>query len=151
MAEEQAAEMAQEQEPDYKAMYEQAQTQLDAAKADAEKWKSMSRKNEARAKAAAERSDNAEIAALQDKLAAMEHERDLNAWVHKAIKDNGLTLDDAPLISANTEEEVIERAKALKTRIDNAPKFSPYKDSGETKAKAKTPEQVFADFMKGLN
>ena len=57
MAEEQAQtpEKVQEQpqEPDYKALYEQAQ-------ADVDKWKALSRKNEARAKAAAEdRSSNA--------------------------------------------------------------------------------------------
>ena len=148
MAEDQAQtpEKVQEQpqEPDYKALYEQAQ-------ADVDKWKALSRKNEARAKAAAEdRSSNAEIAALQDELAAIKHERQRDLWVSQAIKDNGLDIKDAPLIIADNEVDVVAKAQALKARLDSAPKFSPYKDSGESKKSEKTPEQEFAEFMKGM-
>ena len=109
---------ATEPEPDWKALYEQAQ-------ADAERWKGLSRKNEGKAKSNAEAARaNAEaadqLAELSQRLAAIEGENaalraqaERSALVAKVAKETGLDASIVSALNGGDEESLAEQARAI--------------------------------------
>ncbi len=105
-------------EPDYKALYEQA-------KADAERWKTQSRKNESRAKSnagAARELDDAtqQLADLSARLAAIEGENErLKAeaeraqLVAKVAASTGVPEPIVAALAATDEKSLTEAASAI--------------------------------------
>lgn len=126
---EQASE-TQETETDYKSLYEQE-------KANAEKWKAMSRKNEQRYKDAtsAPAADANEIAKLRNELDTMKHEREVAGWKAAAMEANGLSASDAAWVIGSTQEEINASAAAFKARIDAVPKGADMGNVGGSTAK----------------
>lgn len=106
------------EEPDYKALYEQAQ-------ADADKWKERSRKNEGRAKSNAEAARGYEdatqqLADLTKRLDALEGENATlkaqaarNALVAKVAKSTGVPEGIVASLSAQDEDALSAAATAI--------------------------------------
>lgn len=111
-------ETATEEEPDYKALYEQA-------KADADKWKSLSKKNEGRAKhnAGAAKSleeATAQLADLTQRLEALEGENtslkanaERSDLVKKVSEETGVPEAIVSTLAATDEEGLTAAAKAI--------------------------------------
>lgn len=107
-----------ETEPDYKALYEQAQ-------ADAEKWKAQSRKNESRAKSNAGaakdleeanaqlESLSARIAAIEDENSTLKAEAERTALVAKVAATTGVPEPIVASLSAQDEETLSAAATAI--------------------------------------
>lgn len=105
-------------EPDYKALYEQA-------KADAEKWKAQSRKNESRAKAnsgaASELEQNkSQLQELSERLSSLEKENeDLKASAKRAkllaevAEDTGVPESLVSQLAAKDKEGLMTAATAI--------------------------------------
>ena len=129
----------QETEPDYKAMYEQAQ-------ADAEKWKALSRKNEAKYKEAANApsADADEIAQLREQLDTMKHNQEVADWKATAMAANGLSASDAAWVTGSTQEEINASAAAFKARIDAVPKGADMGNVGGDNPKPMTKQDILA-------
>lgn len=137
-------ETQEQQEVDYKALYE-------SEKANAEKWKAMSRKNEdAYKKAVASTPEGADerIAALEKRVQQAEQEaadlrrkQDIAAWAEAASKEHGVP---ASILRGETPEELMEHAAAIKASMEVAPVI---RDSGEAKKPPKSSKAVFSEFM----
>lgn len=98
-------------EPDWKAMYEQAA-------ADAEKWKAMSRKNEAKAKGNADAAE--QLADLSERLAAIEAENGAlkaqaarTELVSKVAASTGVPEAIVASLAANDEDALTRAATAI--------------------------------------
>lgn len=135
---EQASE-TQETETDYKSLYEQE-------KANAEKWKAMSRKNEQKYKDAtsAPAADADEIAKLRSELDTMKHEREVAGWKAAAMEANGLSASDAAWVIGSTQEEINASAAAFKARIDAVPKGADMGNVGGDNPKPMTKQDILA-------
>lgn len=98
-------------EPDWKALYEQAAS-------DVEKWKTMSRKNEGKAKLNADAAD--QLADLSERLAAIEGENaalkasaERSALVARVTKATGVPEQVVSALSANDEKALTEAATSI--------------------------------------
>lgn len=112
-------------EPDYKALLEKANKDLQAAQAEAEKWKSLSKKNEGRAKsnagAAKDLEDaNTQLADLSARLSAIEKENaTLKAEaaraevVSKVAAATGVPEAIVSSLAASDEKALTEAATAI--------------------------------------
>lgn len=112
-------------EPDYKALYEKAAKDLEAAQAQAEKWKGLSRKNEDRAKSNAGAAKDleeasAQLADLAQRLEAIEGENAAlkasaarSALVASVSKATGVPEDIVSMLSASDEKSLTEAATAI--------------------------------------
>ena len=115
-------------EPDYKALYEQAVADAQAATEEAAKWKALSRKNEARSKdnyAAAQTAYDARerLAAMTERMTALEDENARlrgyadaarwNATVASVSEATGVPKDILGMINATDEAALIEAAEAI--------------------------------------
>lgn len=98
-------------EPDYKALWE-------AAQADAEKWKALSRKNEGRAKANEDATH--QLADLSERLTAIETENatlkadaERRKIVSEVAKDTGVPESIVSTLAAKDKDALTEAAKAI--------------------------------------
>lgn len=110
---------------DYKALLEQAQKELAAAKAEADKWKGLSKKNEGRAKSNASAAKdleeaNTQMASISERLAAIESENatlKANAAraeiVSKVAKATGVSEAIVSSLAATDEKGLTEAATAI--------------------------------------
>ena len=122
---------------DYKALYEQAARDLEAAQADVEKWKGLSRKNEGRAKtnagAAKDLEDaNAQLADLSARLSAIEGENAAlkasaarSALVASVAKATGVPEAIVSSLAASDEKALTDAATAI-AEAYKAPGGAPY-------------------------
>lgn len=105
-------------EPDYKALYEQA-------KADAEKWKAQSRKNEARAKGNAGAAKSLEeltaqfqelteqFNSIKNENSSLKAEAERSAIVSKVAKETGVPASIVGALAATDEEGLTAAATAI--------------------------------------
>ena len=143
-------------EPDWKALYE-------AERAEAEKWKAMSRKNEGRAKANEEaakaNSDAADqLADLSQRLAAIEGENaSLKAQaeraelVAKVAKETGLDASIVSALNGADEKSLTEQAQAIAALRPKGAPSAP--EAGRFPANTgggKTTAQQFADTLNAM-
>ena len=110
---------------DYEALYKQSQKELEAAKADAEKWKSLSKKNEGRAKSNASAAKdleeaNSQLADISERLAAIEGENaklkadaERAGIVSKVAKATGVAEAIVSSLAATDEEGLTAAATAI--------------------------------------
>lgn len=156
MADEQQAEPEQSaeqqeasgQEPDYKALYEKAQKDL-------ERTKAYSRKHEAQAKANAEKAkafDAAQtkartveerLAALESENASLRAERDRAALVESVARATGLDAAIVGALNGADEDALTEQANAVKAAIGPNRRYPAVSDQGTaTGPKALTDEEI---------
>ena len=127
------AEESKQQEPnaatgegtDYEDLYKQSQKALEAAKAEAEKWKSLSKKNEGRAKSNASAAKdleeaNSQLADISERLAAIESENatlkanaERAGIVSKVAKATGVAEAIVSSLAATDEEGLTAAATAI--------------------------------------
>ena len=122
---------------DYEALYKQSQKELEAAKADAEKWKNLSKKNEGRAKSNASAAKdleeaNAQLTDISERLAAIKNENatlKANAAraeiVSKVAKATGVAEEIVSSLAATDEEGLTAAATAIADAY-KAPGGAPY-------------------------
>lgn len=137
-------------EPDYKALYEKAQ-------ADAEKWKSLSRKNESKAKANGEAAANFEqlteqMKQLTEQMQSIQSERDAlkaaeerRVLVEKVATDTNLPVSVIRALSGADEDALMEQAKSLKQAIPAYPTRSD--DGGSSKPSTTSNAQRFGEIL----
>ncbi len=142
-------------DPDYKALYEQAQ-------ADADKWKAQARKNEGRAKSnagAAKSLESAEqqLQDLSQRLAAIEGENatlkanaQRAALVSEVAKETGVSEAIVSTLAANDKEALTAAATAIAEAYKQPGGAPAAIEAGQhvhTGGSAKTTAQKFADAM----
>lgn len=104
-------EATEKDEPDYKALYEQAQEEIG-------KWKSFSRKNESRAKnnegAATQLADlTKRLEALEGENTTLKAEAERKQLVAKVAKGTGVPESIVSMLSAEDEKALTAAAKAI--------------------------------------
>ena len=129
----------------------QAETQAPEPKApdaDLEHWKSMSRKNERDAKAAAKERDeaNAKLAEIQAQLASMEEAKAYEDAVHEVADEMELPEKIVRSLKGKTAEELKASAEILKANYNAYPLASTY---SKTEPKVSTAQQ-FAAAIEGI-
>lgn len=113
----------QQPEPDYKALYEQAL-------ADAEKWKTMSRKNEGKAKsnadAAGQLADLSQrLAAIEGENAALKAQAERNELVDRVAQATGLDHSIVAALNGVDETSLTEQAQAIAALRPKGAPFAP--------------------------
>lgn len=139
------------QEPDYKALYEQAL-------ADAEKWKTMSRKNESKAKTNADAVDqladlSKRLEAIEGENAALKASAQRAEMVHAVAADTGVPENIVAALSATDKDELTAAAKAIAEAYKTpggapfAPEAGKFPQQG---ANVKTNARQFAETIEAM-
>lgn len=136
------------QEPDYKAMYEASQAEL-------EKTKAYSRKHEAQAKSNAEKAklyDEAQTKArsVEERLAALESEnkalrdaRDRADVVARVAKATGLDAATVSMLNGADEDQLTEQATAVRSMLGPSRRYPQVTDQAPaTGGRAMTEEEI---------
>lgn len=135
-------------EPDWKALYEQAL-------ADVDKWKTMSRKNEGKAKSNADAAE--QLADLSERLAAIEGENaalkasaERSALVAKVAKATGVPEQVVSALSANDEKALTEAATSIAEAFKVPGGAPPAPEAGRFPHGAKAGDSEMRDFVRQL-
>lgn len=137
------------QEPDYKAPYEKAQSDLERAKANSRKWEDRSKANADKAKAFDASQEKAKT--VEERLAALEREnadlraaRDRSALVESVAKSTGLDASIVGALNGADEDALTEQANAVKAAMVSGRRYPAVGDqaTGTGAGQAPTEEQI---------
>lgn len=137
------------QEPDYKALYEKAQSDLERAKANSRKWEDRSKANADKAKAFDASQEKAKT--VEERLAALEREnadlraaRDRSALVESVAKSTGLDASIVGALNGADEDALTEQANAVKAAMGSGRRYPAVGDqaTGTGAGQALTEEQI---------
>ena len=137
------------QEPDYKALYEKAQSDLERAKANSRKWEDRSKANADKAKAFDASQEKAKT--VEERLAALEREnadlraaRDRSALVESVAKSTGLAASIVGALNGADEDALTEQANAVKAAMGSGRRYPAVGDqaTGTGAGQALTEEQI---------
>lgn len=134
--------------PDYKALYEASQGELEKAKENSRKWERRSKSNAEKAKAYDEQ--QAKSKTTEERLSALEEEnRALRArgeraeLVARVSKATGVAQDLVSTLSGTDEDTLTAQAKAVADAIKAAPRYPTVSDDAKpAPAKAMTEEEI---------
>ena len=154
MAEDQAAGVEnaqgdQQDEPDYKSLYESSQEELRKAKENSRKWEERSKANAEKAKAYDASQEEAKT--VEERLAALEREntslkasKERADTVARVAKATGLEESLVSMLSGEDEESLTQQAEGLKSAIGSGRRYPTVGDQGGATPPKKLTEEDIA-------
>lgn len=136
-------------EPDYKALYEKAQSDLEKAKANSRKWEDRSKANADKAKAYDASQEKAKT--VEERLAALEREnadlraaRDRSALVESVARATGLDTSIVGALNGADEDALTEQANAVKAAMGSGRRYPQVddRDTGTGSGASLTEDQI---------
>ena len=122
-------------EPDYKALWEKSQADLEKAKANSRKWEDRSKANADKAKAYDASQEKAKT--VEERLAALEREnadlraaRDRSALVESVARATGLDTSIVGALNGADEDALTEQANAVKAAMGSGRRYPALGDQG---------------------